>query len=121
MSAHFRVACVPRAGKVQAHALNLSKRRRYEVSSTTMPGFTADAALCEVDGHYWQGSADDLAGNHAVLPQLRNKDNWTTDRICKACGCTVNGFICDCGLRPRPDKLACIRNGGPGRAIAVLG
>ena len=48
-----------------------------------------------------------------------NQDDWTTDTICKACGCKVNGFICDCGLRAAPDKLECIRNGGPARAVSV--
>ena len=86
-----------------------------------IPGFTAEAALYTTSGHYRSaGTPNDLAGSRGVLAQLQNQDTWTTDKVCKACGCTVSGFVCNCGLRPRPDKLECIRNGGPGRAVSVL-
>ncbi len=86
-----------------------------------IPGFTAEASLYKTCGHYRiVGTPNDLVGSRGVLPQLRNQDGiWTTDKVCTACGCTVRGFACDCGLRPSPTKLDCIRNGGPGRAVPV--
>lgn len=48
----------------------------------------------------------------------RDDDTWTTTGVCKACGCTVSGFQCNCGLNPRPDKLECIKNGGPVKAYS---
>jgi hypothetical protein len=90
------------------------------MNTMNMPGFTAEAALGKTSGHYRiVGIPHDMVGRHGAMPQLQNQDDWTTDKICKACGCKVNGFICDCGLRPRPDKLECIRNGGPARAVSV--
>ena len=83
-----------------------------------MPEFTAEAALYKIRGHYGiAGTPNDGVRSRGVLSQLQNQDDWTTDKTCKACGCTVKGFVCDCGLRPRPDKLECIRNGGPGRVL----
>ncbi len=50
---------------------------------------------------------------------MRDDTTWTTDKICEACGCTVKGFACDCGLRPNPTKLECIKNGGPKRIVLL--
>jgi hypothetical protein len=87
---------------------------------TNMPGFTAEASLSKTRGHYrMAGTPGDVVGGRGAVPQLAN-DTWTTDKVCKACGCTVKGFVCDCGLRPRPDKLECIKNGGPTKPVAVL-
>jgi hypothetical protein len=92
------------------------------MSTVKMPGFTAEASVYRTGEHYrTAGSRIDRAGSRGVVPQLQNQDDWTTDTICKACGCTVKGFICDCGLRPRPDKLECIRNGGPVKTVTVRG
>ncbi len=89
------------------------------MNTINMPGFTAETSLYKTSGRYRiAGTPNDLGGSRGVLPQL--DDVWTTDKVCTACGCTVNGFVCNCGLRPRPDKLECILNGGPGRAVAVL-
>ena len=67
-------------------------------------------------------SSNGVAGNDSqgVITQLRRDDTtWTTDKICEACGCTVKGFACDCGLRPSPSKSECIKNGGPKRTVLV--
>ena len=88
------------------------------MNNMNMPGFTAEASLYKTSRHHWvYGAANELAGDRGVLPQLQNRDDWTTDKICNACGCTVSGFVCNCGLRPDPGKLECIRNGGPARAV----
>ena len=85
-----------------------------------MPGFTAEASLHKAGGHYsMAGTPNAWAGSRAVLPQLA-QDVWTTDKVCEACGCTVSGFVCDCGLRPDPAKLACIQKGGPTRVVQIL-
>jgi hypothetical protein len=87
----------------------------------TMPGFTAEAALDPAGGrHRTAGPRGDSTGRRGVRPQARARDDWTTSSICKACGCTVSGFVCNCGLRPRPDKLECIRNGGPKKRTVML-
>ncbi len=87
-----------------------------------MPGFDAELSLYKTSGHYRiAGRPNALIGSREVLPQLRNQDDWTTDTVCTACGCTVSGFACNCGLRPSPAKLECIRNGGPARVVRVLG
>ena len=92
------------------------------MNTMNMPRFTAEASLYKTSGHYRiAGTSNALVGSPGVLPQLRNQDDWTTDKVCTACGCTVRGFACDCGLRPSPAKLECIRNGGPARALLVLG
>lgn len=46
-------------------------------------------------------------------------DTWTTRNVCTACGCSVSGFVCNCGLRPNPKKLDCIKNGGPPKASSA--
>lgn len=53
-----------------------------------------------------------------VEPQ-RDDTTWTTSDVCKACGCTVSGFQCNCGLTPSPKKLECIKNGGPTKVISA--
>jgi hypothetical protein len=90
------------------------------MNSVKMPGFTAEASLYKAGVQYPMaatpyGSAD----NRGVQPQLAN-DTWTTDKICTACGCSVSGFVCNCGLRPDPAKLACIQNGGPSRVMLPI-
>ena len=81
-----------------------------------IPGFTAEVSLHKASGAYsMAGTSNDSGGSRGVLPQLP-QDVWTTRKVCEACGCTVSGFVCDCGLRPDPAKLACILNGGPKRA-----
>ncbi len=89
---------------------------------SSLPGFTAEASLYKSCGHYLaaSSSSDGPAGGQRILPQLQDDTVWTTDKVCTACGCTVSGFTCNCGLRPRPDKLECIRNGGPKRSVPVL-
>ena len=93
------------------------------MSTSKMPGFGAEASLYTTSVHYRAESAPDgIADRPGVLPQLANDGTtWTTSDICKACGCTVSGFQCNCGLRPDPTKLACIQNGGPSRTVAVFG
>jgi hypothetical protein len=67
-------------------------------------------------------SPNSPVGSQRALPQARNSDDtWTTAKVCKACGCTVKGFVCDCGLRPSDAKLQCIRNGGPKRVALESG
>ena len=84
-----------------------------------MPGFSAEASLYKTIGHdRVVGAPNDLVGGWGILPQLQ-RDDWTTRKICIASGCTVSGFVCNCGLRPDPTKLECIRNGGPARAVLV--
>jgi hypothetical protein len=92
------------------------------MNAMNIPGFTAEASFYDHGSQYQvYGAPNDLVSSGGVvLPQLLNRDDWTTDSICRACGCTVSGFVCNCGLRPRPDKLECIRNGGPTRVIRVL-
>jgi hypothetical protein len=87
-----------------------------------IPGFTAEAALNETGEHYRIAAIpNNQVGSRGVLPQLRSQDDttWTTDKVCKACGCTVKGFGCDCGTPPSRTKLECIQNGGPGKAMPV--
>jgi hypothetical protein len=92
---------------------------RSEMSIVKMPGFTGEASLYTSDEHYRAGGiSHGLMDSRGVLPQL---PVWTTDTVCKACGCTVSGFVCNCGLRPDPRKLECIQNGGPSRAVPVFG
>lgn len=92
------------------------------MNSINIPGFTAEASIYKTGGPYWMvGAPNDPAGTRGVLAQLDNDTVWTTDSVCKACGCTVQGFTCNCGLRPSQTKLDCIRNGGPKRAVAFLG
>ena len=80
-----------------------------------IPGFTAEASLAS-GRREWVAASPDLAGGRQIFAQVQDDDTiWTKDKICEACGCTVKGFICDCGLRPRPETLECIKNGGPGR------
>ena len=86
-----------------------------------LPGFTAEASLYKTRGHYLTGAPDDSGGGRGVLPQLQDDTIWTTDKICEACGCTVSGFQCNCGLRPDPKKVECIKNGGPSKVVSVLG
>jgi len=81
------------------------------------PGFTGEASLYRTTEHYRvAGISNDLIGSRGALPQLAN-DTWTTDKVCVACGCSVSGFVCNCGLRPDPAKLACIQNGGPSKVM----
>ena len=90
------------------------------MNAMNMPGFRAESSLFKTSTHYRTvGTHNDLVGNSGLLPQL-GKDVWTTDNVCTACGCTVSGFVCNCGLRPSPAKLECIRNGGPARPVLVL-
>jgi hypothetical protein len=83
-----------------------------------LPGFTADSSLYTTKSHY-RIAPNNSVNSRVALPQLQ-KDDWTTDKVCTACGCTVSGFVCNCGLRPSPDKLACIRNGGPQKPAAIF-
>src|SRR5581483_1876397 len=87
-----------------------------------IPGFNADASLYVSNGIYWVvGAAGGSFGGSEVLSQLRNDGTiWTTADICEACGCTVSGFQCNCGLRPDPRKVECIQNGGPKKRVAVF-
>lgn len=48
----------------------------------------------------------------------RDDTTWTTTNVCTACGCTVSGFACDCGLRPTQKKIDCIKNGGPSKVLS---
>jgi hypothetical protein len=92
------------------------------MNSARMPGFSAEASVYKTGEHYRTvGAPIDLAGSRGVLPQARQRDDWTTNKVCQACGCTVSGFVCNCGMPPNPRKLECIRNGGPGRGVGVLG
>lgn len=85
-----------------------------------MPAFTADASLYKASGHYRiAGTSGELLGSRGVLLQLRNLGWGTTRDVCTACGCTLSFFNCDCGNSQ--SKLECIRNGGPTRAMSVLG
>ena len=86
----------------------------------SLPGFSAEASLYKASGHYRTvGTPNDLVGSRGVLPQ-RDDTTWTTTSVCKACGCSVSGFVCNCGLRPRPDKLECIKNGGPTKVVGLF-
>jgi hypothetical protein len=85
-----------------------------------MPGFTAEASLYKIRGHYLTGAPSNLEGGWGVLPQVQDDTIWTTDKICEVCGCKVSGFQCDCGLRPDPKKVECIKNGGPSKVVSVL-
>jgi hypothetical protein len=88
-----------------------------------IPRFNADATVYVSSGTYRAaGAAGGSLSSPGVLPQLRNDGTiWTTADICEACGCTVSGFQCNCGLRPDPRKVACIQNGGPTRKVVILG
>jgi hypothetical protein len=87
------------------------------MKSVKMPGFTAEASLYKTSVQYLIAATPyDSADSRGVQPQLPN-DVWTTDKVCEACGCTVSGFVCNCGLRPDPAKLACIQNGGPAKVM----
>jgi hypothetical protein len=82
------------------------------MKTMNLPGFTADASLYRTSGHYRPtGTLNVLVGDRGVLPQRDNV--YTTDTVCQACGCSVSGFVCNCGLRPSQQKLDCIQNGGP--------
>lgn len=81
-----------------------------------VPGFSAEASL-PVSNAGYRTAAARIAGSRGVSPQLR--DIWTTSNVCEACGCTVSGFQCNCGLRPDPRKVDCIVNGGP-KKVAVF-
>jgi hypothetical protein len=84
-----------------------------------MPGFTADASLYKLSGHYRvAGSPDALVGSRGILLQLINLGEGTTRGVCTACGCVASFFNCDCGNSQR--KLACVRNGGPTRIVPIL-
>lgn len=84
------------------------------MTATNLPGFTADASLYETTAHYRTGGTlNGLIGDREVLPQRDDDTVWTTDKVCTACGCSVKGFACDCGLRPSQKALDCIKNGGP--------
>lgn len=90
------------------------------MDSVKMPGFTAEASLFKPSGYYSTVfTANDPGSSRGVRPQLPN-DVYTTDKVCVACGCTVSGFACDCGLRPDPNKLACIQNGGPSKVTLPI-
>jgi hypothetical protein len=87
-----------------------------------MPGFRAESSLYRTSARYRSaGTHGILVVDQGLLPQLRGRDDWTTDKVCTACGCTVSGFTCNCGMPPSRSKLECIRNGGPSRAVLVLG
>lgn len=89
------------------------------MKTTSMPGFTAEASLYRSGDQYRNGrSPDGLSAGRGVVPQADNTI-WTKDTICRACGCSVSGFTCNCGLNPNPNKVECIKNGGPGKAVAV--
>ena len=91
------------------------------MTTVRIPGFTAEASIYRTGQSYrMAGAVNVLPGGRDVLAQLANTV-WTTDQVCKACGCSVQGFTCNCGLRPSQSKLDCIRNGGPKRAVALLG
>jgi len=84
------------------------------MNTMNTPGFTAEASLYKTSGHYRTADTlNDLVGSRGVLPQRDNDTVWTTDKVCTACGCSVSGFVCNCGLRPSQKKLDCIQNGGP--------
>jgi hypothetical protein len=86
-----------------------------------LPGFTADESLYKNCGHYRTGGAlNDVVGSREVLPQRDDDTVWTTDKVCTACGCSVSGFVCNCGLRPSQKKLDCIKNGGPDKQPLVM-
>lgn len=88
------------------------------MNSVKMPGFTGEASLYMSSEHYRAaGAGNGIAASPEVLPQLRTI--WTTADICEACGCSVSGFQCNCGLRPDPRKVECINNGGPSK-LAVF-
>jgi hypothetical protein len=91
------------------------------MNAINIPGFTAEASLDRTGSRYRMTDAlDDRAGRRGVLAQA-DDTVWTTSTVCEACGCTVSGFICNCGLRPSERKLECIRNGGPKKAVAFRG
>src|SRR6266852_4512798 len=85
------------------------------MNTLKMPGFTGEASLYRITVQYRMiGGADGMISSQGLLPQLQNEGTiWTTSQICEACGCTVSGFQCNCGLRPDPRKVDCINNGGP--------
>ena len=91
------------------------------MKASNVPGFTAEASIYATGSRYRiAGTPFELVGGRGVLAQA-DDTVWTTDTVCKACGCKVNGFVCDCGLRPSEAKLECIRNGGPRKAVAFRG
>ena len=91
------------------------------MNTINIPGFTAEASIYKTGGPYWMsGAPNDSAAGRGVLAQA-DDTVWTTSSICEACGCSVSGFICNCGLRPSEAKLECIRNGGPKKAVAFRG
>jgi hypothetical protein len=91
------------------------------MKTVKMPGFVAEASLYKTCEHYrTAGTPNDLVGRPGVLSQLQDDTIWTTDKVCEACGCTVSGFQCNCGLRPNPRKVECILNGGPTKKVAVF-
>jgi hypothetical protein len=88
------------------------------MSTVKLPGFTGERSLYKTSGQYRSArSVGERAAGFGVLPQL---PVWTTDTVCEACGCTVSGFQCNCGLRPDPKKLECIKNGGPSKVITPI-
>src|SRR5690349_504856 len=90
------------------------------MKTKNLPGFTAEASLYQTSGHYRTGRAlNDLVGDGQVLPQRDDDTVWTNDKVCTACGCSVSGFVCNCGLRPSQKKLDCIKNGGPDKPALV--
>lgn len=91
------------------------------MNAINIPGFTAEASIYKTGGPYRMADApNDPVAGRGILAQA-DDTVWTTSSICEACGCTVQGFICNCGLRPSDKKLECIKNGGPKRAVAFLG
>jgi hypothetical protein len=91
------------------------------VKNMNIPGFTAEASLYRSNRSYRTSGRPDGATAHArVLPQA-DDTIWTKDTICRACGCSVSGFICDCGANPNWRKIECIKNGGPGKVVSLGG
>ena len=90
------------------------------MNSAHLPGFTAETSLSKTGCRYRTAASGGVASRPGFLPQLQNEGTSTTDKVCKACGCTVSGFTCDCGLRPSQTKLDCIKNGGPTTKVVWL-
>lgn len=92
------------------------------MKTMNLPGFTADASLYKTSGHYrTDGTLSEMAADRGILAQRDNDTDYTTDQVCKACGCSVSGFVCNCGARPSQGKLDCIRNGGPDKRRLLTG
>lgn len=90
-----------------------------------VPVFFATLVTCALAAGCTTAPEDPSPGEDFPVPVTsdvetkRDDTTWTTSDLCKACGCTVSGFQCNCGPTPSQKKLECIKNGGPTKVISA--